>query len=62
MFFGEEMETERKYENRNKNLQNENGNGFLCGNVNKNGTVFSGGTNVERKLSVFVNIEFPFLL
>ena len=56
------METERKYQNGNGNLQNGSGNGiFLCGNKNKNGTVFSGGTNVETELFVSVNMEFLFL-
>ena len=57
------METERKYENGNGNLQNGSENGiFLCGNGNKNGTVFSGGTCMEMELSVSVNMEFLFLL
>ena len=35
---------------------------FLCGNGNKNGMVFSDGTDVETELSISVNMEFPFLL
>ena len=35
---------------------------FLCGNGNKNGTVFSGGTCMEMELSVSVDMEFLFLL
>jgi len=35
---------------------------FLCGNGNKNGIVFSGGTHVETELFVSVNMEFLFLL
>ena len=35
---------------------------FLCGNGNKNGTVFSGGTCMEMEHSVSVNMEFLFLL
>ena len=35
---------------------------FLCGNGNKNGTVFSNGTCMEMELLVSVNMEFLFLL
>ena len=48
-----------KYENRNGNLQNENGNGnFYAKTKAKMKWCFP----VETELSVFVNMEFPFLL
>ena len=56
-FSGGKMETERKCENGNGILQNENGK-----RGNKNGTVTFSRTDVEMELSVFVNMEFPFLL
>ena len=56
------MKREGNMQNGNGNLQNENRNRIFYVEMETKTTMFSDGTHVEMELSVFVNIEFPFLL